>query len=136
MNTTLPIIQKAALSGAITAAASMVTTGMEWQVPAVIPFTNQGQLLPLWCVAAVSGVMGSFLNDGAHWLIRHEIPITKKAQDDASLYLGALIGGATYMGAVYMLNPYLVRDVGATTLVLTGILAETTSNFVADMLDI
>ena len=106
MNQALSILEKAAIGGCITSAASVITTGVKWKVPVPIPFTNTPQLLPLWAIAGISGVAASVLNDGAHYLIRNEIPISKKAQDDASLYLGALIGGFTYLGAIYMVTHF------------------------------
>ena len=130
------IIQKAAINTVITGAASMITTGSRWSVPCPSMFglMKQGQTCPLYVFAGLSGAVASLVNDGVHYLIRNEVHIDKKAQDDASLYLGAIAGAVSYWGVIYAVNPYLARDIGTWTLLATGAGAESLSNFLFDMM--
>ena len=129
------VLEKAAISTVITGAASVLTTGARWKVPCSMFGLMRGQTCPLYVFAGLSGAIASLVNDGIHYLVKNEIHISKKAQDDASLYLGAVIGALSYYGTVYVLNPYLARDIGTWTLVATGMAAETASNFAFDLIN-
>lgn len=131
----LNIVEKAALSGLITAGASAITTGARWSVPcpSLLGF-GRGRTCPLFVFAGLAGILSSVVNDGVHYLVKNEIHINKKAQDDASLYLGAVIGAVSYYGVIYAINPFLVRDIGTWTILATGTGAETLSNFTYDYL--
>ena len=136
MMNSMSIIQKAAISTVVTGAASMITTGSRWSVPCPSFFglIKRGQTCPLYVFAGLSGAIASLVNDGVHYLVKNEVHIDKKAQDDASLYLGAIVGAVSYWGVVYALNPYLARDIGTWTLLATGAGAESASNFLFDMM--
>lgn len=135
MNQAMNVLEKAAISTVITGAASVLTTGARWKVPCSMFGLMRGQTCPLYVFAGLSGAIASLVNDGIHYLVKNEIHISKKAQDDASLYLGAVIGALSYYGTVYVLNPYLARDIGTWTLVATGMAAETASNFAFDLIN-
>ena len=134
MNQAMSIIEKAAISSVVTGAASIVTTGAKWKVPCSIFGLMRGQTCPLYVFAALSGAIASMVNDGIHYLVKNEIHVSQKARDDASLYLGAVVGALSYYGTIYALNPYLARDIGTWTLVATGMGAETASNFIYDLI--
>ena len=134
MNQAMSVIQKAAMTSVITATASSITTGYRWKaaIPSIFGLTRSFQC-PLWVFAGLSGAIASLVNDGIHKLIKDEVHISKKAQDDASLYLGAIFGAVSYYGIVFALNPYLARDIGTWTLLGTGAASESLSNFLFDM---
>lgn len=135
MNQTFNVLEKAAISTVITATASMLTTGAKWRVPCPSIFgLMRNQTCPLFVFAGLSGGIASLVNDGLHKLVKNEVHISKKAQDDASLYLGAVVGAASYYATIYFLNPYLVRDLGTWTILATGTIAETASNFAYDLI--
>ena len=123
-NNYVNMLEKAAINGVITAAASGVTTGFQWRVP--MPFTNKA--MPLFVFCAGAGLVSSLVSDGVHYLAKQEIKIDKKGADESSLYLGAIAGAVTYWGIVGVTNYYLQQDIGTTTLLLTGAVAEVSSS--------
>ena len=135
MITYMTVLEKAAITGGITGLASIVTTGSAWNVPCPRIFGFGSGQCPLFVYAAIAGALSSGASDALHYLIRQEIPINKKAQDEGSLYLGALLGAATYYATIYFTNPYLARDLGALTLAVTGAAAEMGSSFIYAMLE-
>ena len=135
MITYITVLEKAAITGGITGLASVVTTGSAWNVPCPRIFGLGSGQCPLFVYAAIAGAVSSGVSDALHYLIRQEVPINKKAQDEGSLYLGALLGAATYYGTIYLTNPYLARDLGALTLGITGMVAEMGASFIYAMLE-
>ena len=130
MKTYLNVLEKAAISSAITGVASMLTTGAKLKTPIVFLRGN----CPLFVFTGLAGAITSVLNDGIHYLIKNEVHISKKAQDEASLYLGALAGAGVYYLVIYAVNPYLARDMGYKTLLATGAVAEIGSSFTYDLI--
>lgn len=126
----LNILEKAAISSIITGAASMITTGAKFRVPCVF---MKGSC-PLFVFTGLAGATTSVLNDGIHYLIKNEVHISKKAQDEASLYLGALAGAGVYYGVMYLVNPLLVRDMGYKTILATGAVAEIGSSMTYNLI--
>ena len=122
------VLEKAAITGVFTGLASTITTGSYFNVPFF------GMSCPLYVFTAVAGAVSSVANDGIHYLIKKEIPINKKAQDEASLYLGAIIGAGAYYGVVSIFNQYLTRDIGTYTLLLTGAAAEVAGSLTYNMI--
>ena len=122
------VLEKSAITGVITGLASAVTTGYKLRVPVM------GRPVPLVVFTALAGAVSSVLIDCVHKLIKKEIPLNKKAQDEASLYLGAIIGACSYWGIITMYNGYLTRDMGTYTLLLTGAGAETAGSLAFNML--
>lgn len=124
------ILEKAAISSVITGAASVITTGGNWKVPLVI----MNGTCPLFVFTGLAGAATSLINDGIHYLVKNEIHVSKKAEDEASLYLGVVIGAMAYYGVLYAVNPYLVRDIGAYTILGTGAGAEIASSLTYNMI--
>ena len=131
----LTVLEKAAITGGVTGLASIVTTGSGWKVPCPTVFGYGSGACPLWIYAIIVGAAASGVSDAVHYLVRHEVPINRKAQDEGSLYLGAIIGALSYYGLMYFSNPYLARDMGAITLMATGMGAEMASSFIYAMIE-
>ena len=134
MITYLTVLEKAAITGGVTGVASMLTTGTRWSVPCPTFFGYGSGTCPLWVYAILVGAAASGVSDAAHYLIRHAIPINQKAQDEGSLYLGAIMGALSYYGLMYISNPFLARDMGALTLLATGMGAEMGASFIYAMI--
>ena len=134
MITYMTVLEKAAITGGITGLASMLTTGAGWKVPCPTIF-GMGGVCPLYVFTALTGAIASSLSDGAHYLIRHEVPINKKAQDESALYLGALMGAVSYWTTMYFANPYLLQDIGSATVLFTGMGAETLASLIYTLIE-
>ena len=126
----LNVLEKAAIASVITGAASVVTTGANWRVPLVF---MRGSC-PLFVFTGIAGAATSLINDGVHKLIKNEVNVNKKAQDEASIYLGLLTGAVAYYSVLYIANPYLVRDVGSWTVLGTGAAAELASSMTYNLI--
>ena len=124
INNYLNILEKSAINGVITGLASGVTTGLKYKVP--MPFTNR--VMPLYVFCAGAGIVASIVSDAVHYVVKNEINISKKGADENSLYLGAIAGAVAYWGIVGIANRYLQQDMGSTTLLLTGAVAEVSSS--------
>ena len=135
MITYMTVLEKAAITGGVTGLASVITTGASWRVPCPSFFGYGSGSCPLWLYAIVVGAAASGASDAVHYLVRNEVPINRKAADEGSLYLGAIIGALTYYGLMYFSNPYLARDMGAITLMATGMGAEMAASFIYAMIE-
>ena len=76
---------------------------------AQVPVLGQTKLI---YVAAVVGGAASLLNDAVHNFVKEEIHISKKAEDETSMVLGAGIGAIMYNFSLSAINPTLARDTG------------------------
>ena len=134
MITYMTVLEKAAITGGMTGLASMITTGAGWRVPCPQILGFGSGACPLYVYAAVAGCLASAAADGVHYLVRNEIPINQKAQDEGSLYLAAIMGAASYWGVMYLSNPFLARDIGTATLLITGMAAEAGASLIYAMI--
>ena len=122
------VLEKAGIQAVITGLASTITTGANLNVPVM------GKVVPLYVFTGLAGGVASIANDLMHYLIKNEIHIAKKAQDEASLYLGAAIGAAAYYGVITFTNPQLTADMGSYIILATGAGAEIASSFTYNMI--
>ena len=99
--------EKALIQGAITSCATGLYYGMN--ALARIPYCGDCKLV---YVAFGVGTVTSLVNDYVHKFVKDEIHIKKKAEDQASMMLGAGIGAVAYHISLSVLNPALARDTG------------------------
>ena len=105
--TFLNLLEKAAIQGLVTGGA----TGLYYGTNAIanIPYFND---VKLCYVAFGVGAFTSLANDYVHKFVKDEIHVKHKAEDQASLILGAGVGAALYHLSLSVLNPALARDTG------------------------
>ena len=127
-------IVKALLQGGLTSLASVyyVLNTSNENIYIRIPMLNR--TLPVWAVAGALGTISSFASDGMHKFIKKEIPINAKAQDEASLVLGALMSGGLFAGALYLTNPSALQEYGLINALAVGGGSELASSFITNMI--
>ena len=105
--TFMHLAEKAVIQGAITSCA----TGLYYGTSALarVPLVGDTKLM---YVAFGVGSITSLLNDYVHKFVKDEVHIKKKAEDQASMVLGAGIGAVAYHISLSVLNPALARDTG------------------------
>lgn len=105
--TFLHLAEKALIQGAITSCA----TGLYYGTGAVARIPYIGDTRLLYVAFGVGGIT-SLVNDYVHKFVKDEVHIKKKAEDQASMLLGAGIGAVAYHISLSVLNPALARDTG------------------------
>ena len=127
--TILHLSEKAAIQGAITSAASCLYYGTN--ALARIPYFKDVRL----CYVAFGvGAVTSLVNDYVHKFVKDEIHIKNKAQDQASLMLGAGLGAVMYHISLSVLNPALARDTGMYMNGAIGAGSELSGSFVYNLI--
>lgn len=86
-----------------------VATGVYYGTDALAQIPMIGQTRLIYVAAAVGGV-ASLLNDYVHNMVKEEVHISKKAEDEASLLLGAGLGAVMYNFSLAAINPSLASD--------------------------
>lgn len=103
-------IEKAGINGIITGAATVALFGMKAQVKT--PFTTQNTM-PLYVLTFLGGTISSLITDGVHEFVQEEIPVSNKANDQASIVASMGINAALFYGALYLASPSVASDFGA-----------------------
>lgn len=107
MDQTMNVVEKAAIQSLITGGATGLYYGMN--AIARIPFVGKTKLI---YVATAVGGLTSLANDLVHRFVKDEVHITRKAEDQASLVIGAGVGAAIYHLSLAAINPSLAYDTG------------------------
>ena len=125
-------IPKALIHGGCSSAGTVFLCGTglrSW-----IPMLGNGVSVPLWAIAFVSGAAAGSVSDAIHIFVKDEIHIKQKAQDEAAMFLGALVSGLLYYGTVYAVNSGLAGDIGYVKSFAVGAGAELAASFLSNML--
>lgn len=85
--------------------------------------------MPMWLATFGLGAVGSLASDGIHQLVKDEIPIGSKAQDEASLIIGSLVSAGVLTAGLYLINKRALSEYGLWNSVLVGGLSEIGSSF-------
>ena len=104
---TLQVAEKSLIQGVITGCA----TGLYYGMGALANIPIVGNTKLIYVAFGVGGVT-SLANDAIHKFVKDEVHIAQKAEDQASMVLGAGIGAIVYHFALSALNPALARDTG------------------------
>ena len=107
MDQTMHVVEKAAVQAIITGGATGLYYGMN--ALARVPYFGDTKLM---YVATVVGGVTSLANDLIHKFVKEEVHIARKAEDQASMVIGAGVGAAMYHLALTGLNPALAGDTG------------------------
>ena len=84
----------------------------------VLPFLNSS--VPMWVFTGTIGFVASHINDSLHTLIKPETHLKHKGEEIEALTLGAIVGAATFIGSLYVLNPEYVTQFGGRTAAIVG----------------
>lgn len=125
-------LPKALIHGATSSAGTVFLVGMNTY--ARLPYFGQGVSAPLWAVAFAGGVIASLASDAVHNYVKDEIHIKQKAQDEASLFLGAVLSGLFFYGSFYITGPDLANDIGYVKSFAVGAGSEIAASFIANMI--
>jgi hypothetical protein len=112
-------IEKAGINGLITGAASAAIFGTQASV--IAPMTNM--TMPLYALLFLGGVASSVATDGLH-LVMKDIPISKKANDRASVVAGMAVNGIVLAGLLQVTSPEIANDFGKVMALGLGAAAE------------
>ena len=129
-NDDLVWLPKALVHGAVSSAATVYLTGAS---TARID-TLDGIMVPFWAVSFAGGVISSLASDAIHTIVKDEIHLKQKAEDEASLFLGALLSGLIYYGSFYLTGPDIANDIGYVKGIAIGAASEIAASFLGNML--
>ena len=107
-------LEKSAIQGVATGIATCVYYGMNAKARIF------GSNTKLCYIGAIAGAVSSLLNDAVHSYVKNEVPIRKKAEDQASVGLGVAVGALMYNYVLFLANPNLARDTGIVANSLIG----------------
>ena len=93
-----------------------------------------GTSAPLWLVSFGAGALASLSSDAVHTFVKDEIHLKQKAQDEASLFLGAVLSGLFFYGSFYLTGPDLANEVGYIKSFAVGAGSEIAASFLANMI--
>ena len=130
-NQVMLVARKSLITGAICSATSVAVLGRGGVV--TIPMMNR--TAPLWLVAYGLGALGSVGADIGHILVKKEIHVSKKAQDEASLLLGAVASAFLYKEGMRLVNPALPGEFGSNLALAIGASSELAGAFVSNMMN-
>ena len=104
---TMNVVEKAAIQAVITGSVTGLYYGMN--AMARVPYVGDTKLM---YIATAVGGFTSLINDLIHKFVKEEVHIAKKAEDQASLVIGAGVGAAIYHLSLTAINPSLAGDTG------------------------
>jgi hypothetical protein len=113
-------VEKAGINGLLTGGASALLFGTQAQIAS--PFGNQ--TIPFPVFTGLVGAGGSLIGDAIHLMMKEAIPISKKANDQASVISGAIINGILFGGLLYAYQPAVLNDFGLPKALMVGAGAE------------
>ena len=113
-------IEKAGINGLLTGGASAYLFGTGSEIASPIG----AQTLPFPVFAGIVGAGSSLANDAIHILMKDAIPVSKKANDRASLITGLAINGIVFGGLLYAYDPAVLNDFGLLQALAVGAGAE------------
>ena len=99
----IEVVEKAGINGII---AGIGTAGY-FGTDAVVTGLFGGDM-PLYALTGVVGAIGSLLSDGLHLVMKDTIPISKKANDQASVLTGIAVNGVLFGATLYLYQPQLL----------------------------
>lgn len=105
------MIEKGALFGGASIAATYIGFG-QISGSVFLPYIGA---VPFVAFTFGIGVVTSLAVDVIHSFVIEEVAISHKAQDQASMVLGAVSGAAVMTGALYLIAPSLLDDYGLMT---------------------
>ena len=101
-------IEKGALQAAAT---GVLTFAVASKTPYVVmPIVNM--VVPVWVFGATTGFAASLLNDVVHSYVKENIHLREKAQDEASMLIGAIVGAGTFLGVLGLMNTNYISELG------------------------
>ena len=123
-------LPKAAIHGAVSGFSTsfLVTQGER----VYLPYLKVD--VPIWAVGFCSGVLSSFGSDIVHNIVKDDVHIKNKTQDEVSMFLSALLGGLFFYGSLYLSGPTLPDEVGYLKSFAIGAAGEIASAFGASLL--
>ena len=128
MNQYLHPIEKSLINAGITGLVTCMYYG--YYQRAQVPYIGPAKLC--YVAGAVGGIT-SIANDLMHTFVKEEVPIRKKAEDQASVVLGAGVGAVMYNYTMCLVNPSLCEDTGIITNSIIGGGSEIASSFLYNL---
>lgn len=90
--------------------------------------------IPISVFMGVLGAISSVGSDLVHTLIKKEVPISAKTQEQSSMILGALLGGGVMTLGLYLTNGDSIREYGLINALLVGGASDIASSFATNMI--
>ena len=98
----------------------------------VLPLFNR--VVPIWLFGGIIGFVSSHINDGIHMLIKDDVHVRKKAEDEASMVLGAVVGGLSFLGVTALMSQRYVAGFGLYNCIGVGAAGEIVGSFAYNLL--
>ena len=103
------------------------------QTPYVgVPIINRN--IPVWLFGGAVGFVASHINDAVHSFVKSEVHIREKAMDEASMIIGALVGGLTFVGVMSIIDTGYVKGFGLYNALGVGASGEIIGSFAFNLL--
>ena len=109
-------LEKSGINGIVTGAVTASYFGLDASV--VPPFMSM--TMPLYIVTFLGGCIASLATDGLHLFLKEEVPISRKANDRASVIAGLAINAVIFTGLLELYDGATARDFGRFTALLVG----------------
>ena len=109
-------LEKSGINGIVTGAVTATYFGLDATV--IPPFMNM--TMPLYIVTFLGGCVASLATDALHTFLKEEVPISKKANDRASVIAGLAINAVIFTGLLEMYDSSTAMDFGRFTALLVG----------------
>ena len=97
-----------------------------------LPFANTPA--PLWVLGAGAGLVSSLASDYIHEFVKEEIPLKEKAQDEASLLIGAGVSAGSFLLALHLVDRRMIHDYGMVSALAVSVGAELGASFLVNAL--
>jgi len=98
----------------------------------LIPFLDR--TVPIWLFGGVVGFVASHINDIVHRITKSEVHIREKALDEASMLIGAIVGGGSFVGVLALMNTDYVTGFGLYQALGVGAAGELIGSFAFNLL--
>lgn len=123
------LVEKALMQSVVTGGATCLYFGMEQL--AQVPYIGETKLC---YVGAGVGLLASIANDMIHSFVLEEIPINKKAEEEAAMVVAVGTGALVYHFGLSLVNPALAADTGLVANCVIGGGSELASSFAYNLL--
>ncbi len=128
------MLVKHAVHSGVSSAAAMLISQLPFKTNLKLRSSLGGMSMPLWAAFFGIGVINSVMSDVFHSVVKSEVNVENKFQDDISMVISVSYSALMYPALAYLASPALFREIGGFKLALVGGASELSSTFVQDLL--
>lgn len=125
---------KAVIQGILTSTATTYWVLNRGQRSLYINLPLVNQTIPVYVFTGILGSLSSMGSDLLHTFIRNEVPVSSKTQEQGSMILGALLGGAIFSAGLYLTNKQAINEYGLWNAMLIGGASDVIASFGSNLI--